>query len=45
MSTVPTVSATVPSICTFSDTAVWPPKLNQKPAAMPRPWFGPSGAV
>ena len=23
---------------------VWPPKLNQKPHAIPRPWFLPSGA-
>ena len=24
---------------------VWPPKLNQKPQARPRPWFLPSGAL
>ena len=45
MSGVPTASATVPSALTFSDTQVLPPKLNQKPQATPRPWFGPSGAL
>ncbi len=35
---------TVPSSLTFSASQVSPPKLNQKPQATPRPWFGPSGA-
>ncbi len=45
ISGVPTDKAAVPSLLRFSDTQVWPPKLNQKPHAMPRPWFGPSGAL
>jgi hypothetical protein len=43
-STVPTASVTEPSGVTLTSTQVWPPKLNQKPQAMPRPWFLPSGA-
>ena len=43
-STVPTASDTVPSTPMFRSVQVWPPKLNQNPHAMPRPWFLPSGA-
>ena len=37
-------SDTVPSMPMLRSVQVWPPKLNQKPQAMPRPWFLPSGA-
>ena len=43
-SIVPTASETVPSMPMLRSVQVWPPKLNQKPQAMPRPWFSPSGA-
>ena len=44
MSVVPRISVTEPSVSMLSVGAVSPPQLNQKPQAMPRPWFFPSGA-
>ena len=41
-STVPTDTLTVPSTPMLTVEQVCPPKLNQKPQAMPRPWLGPS---
>ena len=43
-SMVPAVTFTVPSTPMFTSAQVWPPMLNQKPQAMPRPWFLPSRA-
>ena len=45
MSGLPSITLTVPSAVMLSDTQVSPPKLNQKPQATPRPWFGPNGAL
>jgi hypothetical protein len=45
MSGVPTIRVTVPSSPTLMLAQLSPPMLNQNPAAMPRPWFGPSGAL
>ncbi len=45
ISGLPETTLAVPSslICTAPEDS--PPILNQKPQAMPRPWFGPSGAA
>jgi hypothetical protein len=40
-SEVPRISVIEPSVATFRVPVVSPPRLNQKPAATPRPW--PSG--
>ncbi|MND02449.1 hypothetical protein D3C83_218320 [compost metagenome] len=45
MSGVPTDSTAVPSPFRFRLTQVWPPKLNQKPEATPRPWFSFNGTL
>ncbi len=37
ISGLPSVTPTVPSVLTFSETQVLPPKLNQNPQEMPRP--------
>ena len=43
-STVPTAASPCRPMPMLRSVQVWPPKLNQKPQAMPRPWFLPSGA-
>ena len=45
ISGLPSDRLTVPSLLILIETQVSPPKLNQKPQATPRPWFGPKGAV
>jgi len=44
-SVVPRMSVTEPSIAILSVPVVSPPRLNQKPAATPRPWPGGTGEL
>ena len=44
ISGLPVTMETEPSSFTCTEPEDSPPMLNQKPEAMPRPWFGPSGA-
>jgi hypothetical protein len=44
ISGVPVINVAVPSSLMLSETQVSPPMLNQKPEAIPRPWFASSGA-
>ena len=43
MSAEPSSRLTVPSVWTWMLADDWPPPLNQKPPAAPRPVYGPSG--